>query len=158
MLNMNDDVIYNILSFNFPRMEMVTLLKNEYYIEKYKKYVNDFNSSLTQQIFYSNCKDMYYLFLFERNNTTLEDINSVFLALDERGIFSPPYYFSIEQLIQTISDVGDDLWNFYFYEQEYSEFWREKVKRKMNKLHFKVGSCTINKFNFRNVYALNLID
>lgn len=154
---MNDDVIYNILSFIFPRMEMVTLLKNEYYIEKYKKYVNDFNSALTQQIFYSNCKDMYYLFLFERNNTTIEDVNSVFLAVDERGIFSPPYYFSIEQLIQTISDIGDDLWNFYFYEQEYSEFWREKVKRKRNKLHFKVGNITLDKFNFRNVYALNLI-
>lgn len=153
--SINDDIVYKILEYNFPRMELVQLLKATHYREKYKNHCRYFYANLVEEIFYSNCKNMYYLFLFERNQWVIDDVYAVFETLD---LFEDGDFYEISQLMKVIKEISDDLLHFYYYEGNYTDIIKKKKQQYNKSVNFNVCGKSFHKKTQYNIYCLDLVE
>ena len=154
---MNDYIIFIILQYLFPDDEYKTLFLNDTIRNNYIKYVNEFNKNIVKESIYLNGSNLFYLFLFEKNTATKEDIDELFMVMDFDHMFEPPFYYELDKIMKVIKNISNDLL-LLNPKNHLRKTNFKRINKYNHKVYFKICNREIMKKPNRLIYTLDLID
>jgi len=154
----NDDILSNIIFYLPPVYEYITLLKNFKVRQNYIKYFKTYNQNITKKCILKNCYNMFYLFLFEKNNATKEDIDELFMVMDFDHNFIPPNYYELNKIFSVIKKISKELIIINYSKCNLKKYYKDKNNIYNKKTTFNICNKPFLKHKNYFIYALNLID